>query len=391
MISVAEAYEKLFALVDPLDTKEEITLEQAAGRVLRKSITAQRDQPPFPASAMDGYAILEADAIPQKKLKVIGESTAGKRFAGSVSAGLAVRIFTGGVVPDGASKILIQEDCTREDDAITIGEKIDTSAYIRPAGGDFNAGFELSAPILLSPERIALAAAMNVPKLTVTKRPRVALIATGDELVYPGETPNPDQIISSNNYGLKALVESHGAIAHLLPIARDNKADLLEVFKLAQEADLIVTLGGASVGEYDLVQTSAKDAGMETAFYKVAMRPGKPLMAGRLNGKPMIGLPGNPVSAMVCGRVFLVPMIEALLGLPKTPPLTQTARLGKDMQANGPRAHYMRATLENGIITPLDRQDSSLLSVLSGAQALLIRDPHAPIASQGEEAAYLVF
>jgi molybdopterin molybdotransferase len=386
MISVDQALNNVLDLVSSLET-ETIPLSQSGGRVLAQTVSATRNQPPFASSAMDGYAVQSKDIIPGAILNVIGTSAAGARFDGTVSTGNAVRIFTGAPVPEGADRILIQEDCERANDTITVGTDLDTSKYVRPAGGDFKVGDEMTAPKLLGPSEVSLLAAMNVPNVTVFRKPVIALIATGDELVTVGDTPNMDQIISSNNYGLKVMIENAGGIARILPIARDTRAELETVLSMCTDVDMIVTLGGASVGDYDLVHSVAGEMGMETSFYKVAMRPGKPLMAGRLNGVPMVGLPGNPVSSMVCGTVFLIPAIKAMLGLPKAPLPTQNATLSQDIGTNGPRAHYMRAVtqMENGSLTvrPFERQDSSLLSVLSRANALLVRAPSEPALKAG--------
>ena len=382
MISVAQALTRIFDLLKVLPS-ETVALAEAAGRVLAQPVAAARDQPPFAASSMDGYALRDTDALPGASLTVIGESAAGHGFAGHVGAGQAVRIFTGAPVPGGADRVGIQEDVTREFDRITLHDDLGTGSNIRPAGADFTKGTALAAPRRLTPSDLALLAAMNIATLPVTRRPGVVLIATGDELVMPGETPGPDQIIASNTFGLKALVEAEGAHARLLPIARDTAASLKTAFELAEGADLIVTIGGASVGDHDIVGDVAAELGMEQAFYKVAMRPGKPLMAGRMGDAVLIGLPGNPVSAMVCGHVFLIPAIRALLGLGQAPAPRRKAVLAGDLAANGPREHYMRARLDDGRITPFDRQDSSLLSILAEANALLIRPPHDPAQTAG--------
>jgi molybdopterin molybdotransferase len=273
--------------------------------------------------------------------------------------------------------IAIQEDVTASGDQITLNADTRAGDNIRPRGQDFAEGQPLPAPRRLRPNDLALLAAMNIPQVTVTRRPVVALIATGDELVMPGETPAPDQIIASNTFALAAMVEAAGGEARMLPIARDTEADLRTVFSLTAGADLIVTIGGASVGDHDLVGKVAADLGLERAFWKIAMRPGKPLMAGRVLGVPMLGLPGNPVSAIVCAHLFMVPMLTAMLGLPATAPKTLRARLGADQPANGPRTHYMRARLSEvdgqPTVTPFDRQDSALLSILTEADALLVR------------------
>lgn len=387
MISVAEALAKVLDLFEPLGT-ETIPLRAAAGRVLAQDAVAAFNQPPFASSAMDGYAVRDADLATGAELHVIGESAAGGSFDGKLSPKQAVRIFTGAPVPNGADRILIQEDCTRLGDEITVSDGIDPSFYIRPAGGDFKAGDVMAAPRMLSAGDIALLAAMNCAHVVVRRKPVVALVATGDELVMPGETPGASQIISSNNFGLKALIEANGGIARLLPIAADDPDALRAILDLGADADVIVTLGGASVGDHDLVRQVATEAGLEQSFYKVAMRPGKPLMAGRLGTSAMIGLPGNPVSSMVCGTVFLVPALRAMLGLGKAPMPQEVARLGTDIGPNGPRSHYMRAqlALEDGVLicTPESRQDSALLSVLSRADALLVREENDPPRLSGD-------
>ncbi|MCB1338138.1 MAG: molybdopterin molybdotransferase MoeA [Maritimibacter sp.] len=388
MISVAEALDRLFALACTLDT-ETVPLAAAAGRVLAAPVTARRDQPPFAASAMDGYAVKSVEVEPGAMFKVIGTSQAGARFAGAVGPGQAVRIFTGAPVPDGADRIIIQEDVTRTGDLVTLGHALDAGPHIRPLGQDFAAGDRIEAPRLLGAHDLALIAAMNAPEVTVFRKPDVALIATGDELVMPGEDPGPDQIIASNGFGLKAIVEETGATARLLPIARDNPASLRAAFDLAAGADLIVTIGGASVGDHDLVAPVAAELGMDQSFYKVAMRPGKPLMAGRLGTAAMVGLPGNPVSALVCGHVFLVPMLRAMLGLGAAPAPRRTAPLAEDIPANGPREHYMRATIEGGRIRLLPRQDSALLTILQRADALVVRPVGDPARTAGETVEYL--
>ncbi len=382
MISVAQALDHLFALAPVLGV-EDVPLAEASGRVLARPLTARLTQPPFPASAMDGYAVRAADVATGATLTVIGESAAGHGFSGSVIAGKAVRIFTGAPVPEGADKVVLQEDVTRTSDSITLGADIGDSANIRPEGADFAEGTPFAAPHLLRPAAIALLASMNHATLPVYRQPEVAIIATGDELVQPGETLGPDQIIASNALGLAALLREHGARPRLLPIARDTESALHLTFEMAQGADLIVTIGGASVGDHDLVGKVASDLGMDRAFYKIAMRPGKPLMAGTLNGAMMVGLPGNPVSSLVCGHVFLRPVIRAMQGLPRAALPRQTAPLGRDIAANGPREHYMRARLEEGHVIPFERQDSALLTVLATADCLLVRPPHDPAQPAG--------
>lgn len=382
MITVAQALEHLFTLTKPMDV-EEIPLRAAAGRILARDVSAQRTQPPFAASSMDGYAMRLAEVEPDAMFKVVGESAAGHRYTGTLNAGQAVRIFTGAPVPEGADFVVIQEDVTRRGDLITLGHKIGEKDNIRPAGGDFTQGQTVSSPLRLRPADIALLAAMNIATVPVYRKPVVAIMATGDELVQPGEVPGPDQIIASNTYGLAAQLDALGADTRLMPIARDNAPSLQRAFELAQGSDLIITIGGASVGDHDLVAPVAAQMGMKQAFYKVAMRPGKPLMAGHLGTSAMVGLPGNPVSALVCGTIFVAPMISAMLGLGQHAAPRRQAPLAVDIPANGPREHYMRAVVSEGAVTPSDRQDSSLLTVLATANALLVRPPSAPAGTSG--------
>ncbi|MGI3210609.1 molybdopterin molybdotransferase MoeA [Roseovarius tibetensis] len=388
MISVSDALERLFALVATLDV-EPVPLVEASGRVLAHDVAATRDQPPFAASAMDGYAIRDDAAAPGARFAVIGEAAAGHGFGGAVRDGEAVRIFTGAPLPAGTDRVVMQEDVTVDGAWITLSQSLDPKDHVRPAGSDFRVGDTLSAPRVLRPADVALMAAMNVALVPVRRKPEVALIATGDELVMPGDDPGPDQIIASNSFGLKALLEEAGAHVRLLPIARDSVVSLSTAFDLARGADLIVTIGGASVGDHDLVGRVAGDLGMDRAFYKVAMRPGKPLMAGRMGDAAMVGLPGNPVSAMVCGHVFVAPMIRVMQGLPAAPALRNRARLAAPLEANGPREHYMRARLTPEGLVAETRQDSALLGVLAQADALLVRAPNDPARDAGDTVDYL--
>ncbi|WP_333828376.1 molybdopterin molybdotransferase MoeA [Pararhodobacter sp.] len=388
MITVDEALARIFALCAPLST-EKVPLAQAAGRVLAGPARALRDQPPFAASAMDGYA-LSGPASPGDSLRVVGEALAGHAFSGRIAPGEALRIFTGAPLPEGADRVVIQEDVTRTDDRITLRESPEANSHIRAAGQDFRAGDVMSAPRRLRPVDVGLLASMNIGEVSVTRRPLVAIIATGDELVMPGEEPRPDQIVASNSFAIKAMVEAEGAATRLLPIARDDEARLGAVLEMARGADVIVTIGGASVGDHDLVAATSQGLGAEQAFYKIAMRPGKPLMAGRLFEGLMLGLPGNPVSAIVCAHLFLLPALRALLGLGAWPAPTRSASLAEEVAANGPRAHYMRARLEpGGLIRPFANQDSALLGVLSEADALLIRPADDPARPQGHPARYI--
>ena len=390
MISVEDATQLVLSLAGLTDT-ETVPLARAAGRYMRNAAVALRDQPPFDASAMDGYALAQ-DAPEGEILAVIGEAGAGRAFEGALGAGKALRIFTGAPLPTGAARVVLQEDVVRSGDRITLTRAATGPTHIRPQGGDFRIGSSL-APRLLAPYDLALLAAMNVPEVIVARRPDVALIATGDELVMPGEAPRPDQIIGSNSFALKAMIEAAGGTARMLPIARDTEADLRAVLELGSDADVVVTIGGASVGDHDLVGRIAARMGMDLAFHKIAMRPGKPLMAGRIFGKPMLGLPGNPVSAIVCAHLFLLPLIRASLGLSDPLPRVRHATLGADVAATGPRAHYMRARLDDDgavpRITPFRDQDSSLLGVLADAHALLIRPLGDGPRSAGDRVSYL--
>ncbi|MDP5216391.1 molybdopterin molybdotransferase MoeA [Ruegeria sp. 2205SS24-7] len=388
MISVDEARAHLFALVSPLEA-ETIPLAQAAGRVLARDAVATRDQPPFAASSMDGYAMNSAEVELHAMFKLVGEAAAGKRFSGDVKPGQTVRIFTGAPMPEGTDFVVIQENTEQRGDLVTITDGPGTKSNIRPAGVDFKTGDRLTAPRRLSPSDVALLAAMNIADVPVTRRPVVALISNGNELVMPGEIPGPDQIIASNTFGLKALFQEVGAQVRMLPVARDTTRSLTAALELAAGADLVITIGGASVGDHDLVEEVTGTLGMERSFYKVLMRPGKPLMAGRLGNAAMIGLPGNPVSAMICGHIFVLPLLRYMLGLPDTLPQMRKAVLSAPLSENGPRAHYMRATLDGSDIAAAEDQDSSLLSVLARANALILRPPKDPARAVGEIVSYI--
>ncbi|QYK43334.1 MAG: molybdopterin molybdotransferase MoeA [Paracoccaceae bacterium] len=374
MIPVDEAQARVLALSRRTEI-ERIPLARAAGRWLAAPVSATRDQPPFAASAMDGYAV-SGPVAPGATFRVVGRAAAGRRWDGRLAPGQAIRLFTGSPVPEGTTAVLIQEDAEVAGDTVTARANHDGARHIRARGQDFTEGFTVE-PRRLRPLDLGLLAAMNLAEVPVARRPVVALIATGDELVMPGEVPHDDQIVASNTFALKAMAEAEGAVVRMLPVARDDPALLAAVFDLAAGADLVVTTGGASVGDHDLVAGVAQSAGMEVSFHKVAMRPGKPLMAGRMGGAAMLGLPGNPVSAIVCGLLFLLPLIRSMQGDPAPLPRPQAARLLTDVGPTGPRTHYMRARIEPGDglpgIAPDARQDSALLSVLAGADALLIR------------------
>jgi len=393
LLPVADALARILRLVTAVST-EEVPIADAAGRVLRQDAVAARSQPPFAASAMDGYAVRAGEAVPGAKLTLIGESAAGAGFDGSVGPGQAVRIFTGAPVPEGADGLLIQENARAEGETVEVIEPVTPWAYIRPAGMDFAEGFRLTAPRRLTGRETALIAAMNISEVTVAKRPVVALIPTGDELVMPGEAPGPDQIVSSNDIGLGAMLRTAGAEPLPCPIARDNRDSLLAALEAAKGADFIVTLGGASVGDHDLVAGVFGDAGLKTDFYKIAMRPGKPLMAGKIGDRVMLGLPGNPVSAMVCGEIFLKPAVDAALGLPAGPRQPRSAFTSHGLPANGPREHYMRAFVSmaaDGVMRAevAENQDSSLVTTLARANGLVVRAPNAPALPAGSQVAYI--
>jgi len=326
-------------------------------------------------------------------LKLVGVSAAGRGHAGVVGAGEAVRILTGAPVPEGADAVVVQESAVATGETVRLDEPARPGRNIRRAGVDFSAGdVLLKAGTRIDAHRLALIAAMNHATVPVARRPRVAILATGDELVAPGAAPGPHQIVASNHLGVAAGVRAAGGEPILLGIARDDHADLAAAIRRAQaeRADVLVTLGGASVGDLDLVQAALGRAGMELGFWRIAMRPGKPLMHGRIGDMAVIGLPGNPVSALVCARLFLRPLVRALQGDPAAgadPSIP--ARLGGDLQANDLRQDYLRATLTRAqdgapVATALNLQDSSVLRVLAGADALIVRAPHAPAAKAGD-------
>ena len=389
MISVTEALEKLFliAKVTPVETVE---LKKCLGRVLAKPLESTRSNPPFPSSAMDGYAINKANLKSGAEFKVIGESAAGHSYPKKINKNEAVRIFTGSRVPDGANLVLMQEDVEADKKFIIVKENFDKKSNIRLEGSDFSKGYKVKTPSILGAKEISLLAAMNFAHLSVRKKPTVAIISTGDELVFPGESPKPDQIIASNAYGIAALCEECGAEPRILPIAQDNLKSIEYIIGLAQDADLIITIGGASVGKYDLINEATNNFGVDKSFHKVAMRPGKPLMAGKLNETALVGLPGNPVSALVCGYVFIRPLIQAMLGLEKKSAPRLIAPCGTSLPKNGPREHYMRAVLlPNGYLEPVENQDSARLALLCDADALLIRAAHAEASPAKTQCEYI--
>jgi len=391
LMPVADALAAILAGADPLG-EEMIALEDAYHRVLAHDVAARRMQPPQAMSAMDGYAVRAADAAEvNARLKVIGEVAAGRPFDRALGAGEAARIFTGGVIPDGADAVVIQEDTVADGNSITITEAAATGRHIRPAGVDFREGdVLLKGGSRLTERDLSLAASMNYPELPVRRRPRLALLATGDELVMPGERPGPGQIVYSNGYALRALARAEGADTIDLGVAADTMEATTAGIRRARDlgADILVTTGGASVGDHDLVKESLEAENVKIAFWKIAMRPGKPMMHGRLGAMRVVGVPGNPVSSYVCTFLFVVPLIRALSGRKVIHSARESALLGRDVGANDQREDYLRARLEERddgtlIATPVNHQDSSLLANLAAAQALLIRAPFAPAAKTG--------
>ncbi len=397
MISVEEALTRITKAITPVSS-ETISLSEAAGRVLSEDLISRRTHPPHDVSAMDGYAVRAADvtAAPAT-LKQVGEAAAGGAFTGTVGPKEAVRIFTGGTVPKGADTIVLQEDVTAAGETITVNEGTVAGRHIRRGGLDLQAGrVALERGQKLSPRDISLAAAMNMPWLSVYRRPRIALLANGNELVQPGDPIGENQIVSSNSLGLAAMIEQSGGMAIDLGIARDEVEDLQERASRALEADLLVTIGGASVGDHDLVQSSLVPIGLEVDFWKIAMRPGKPLMFGSINKTIVIGLPGNPVSAYVGALLFLNPAIAKLSGQTNYRHSLASYPLGTDISANGSRKDFMRSKLvtdEQGkeTVVPFETQDSSMLSILARSDCLLIREAGAPAAKKGDLANVLLF
>ena len=391
MISVEEALGRVLDAVAPLPA-ETVSLSEALGRVLAADVTARLDQPPAAVSAMDGYAVRAADLAELPALLTeIGEAPAGSAFAGRVGPGQCVRIFTGAPLPEGADAVAIQEDCEAEGTSITVKEGVAPGTFVRPAGLDFKRG-DVGVPAgrLVTARDVGLAAAMNVPWLRVRRRPRVAILGTGDEIVMPGDPLGPNQIVSSNGLALQAFVTASGAVPVHLGIAADSADSLAELVEGARGADLLVTTGGASVGKHDLVREVLTREGLDLDFWKIAMRPGKPLMFGRIAGTPMLGLPGNPVSSLVCALLFVRPALYRMLGRPEVERASVRAVLACNLRGNDRRQDYLRARLTRdaegrATVTPFSRQDSSMLAALAHADALIVRPPHAPPLPAGAE------
>lgn len=387
MMSVQDARARILAGLRPVPA-EIVALAEAWRRVSATPVAARLTQPPSDVSAMDGYALRAADGTEGAVLEVIGEAPAGHPFAGSVGSGQAVRLFTGSVVPEGADAILLQEDATRDGARVRVNEAVRPSRHIRRAGQDFAAGDEImSAGKRLGARDVGLLAAANHPWVTVHRRPRIAVLATGDEIAMPGEPIPAGGIVSSNSHALAALVRAAGGRALVLPVARDDRAALAAVADAVTGMDMLVTTGGASVGDHDLVVAGLEQRGLKVDFWKIAMRPGKPLVFGNMGPIPVLGLPGNPVSALVCAILFLLPALARLSGLPAGAPPVTDARLGAPLAANDSRADHLRASLAVDaqgrlIATPFPVQDSGMLRRLALADALILRAPHAPAAQQ---------
>lgn len=396
LMPVAEALQRVLADAKALPA-ETVLLVDALGRVLTEDMAALRTQPPAAVSAMDGYAVQGSDvAHAPVTLKLIGEVAAGHPFEGSVGPGEAARIFTGGVLPEGSDTVVIQELATSDGNTVTIQKSAAKRRNVRAQGIDFAKGqLLLRKGTRLSDRDLMLAAAMNHPRLSVHRQPKVAVLGTGDELVQPGSKPNPGEIVYSNGFALTALARSEGGTVLDLGIARDRIEDITAGVGRAREwgADVLVTTGGASVGEHDLVQRALASEGLDLSFWRVALRPGRPMMHGRLGGMQVLGLPGNPVSSYVCAYLFLVPLLRRLAGRHDFEHTPARARLGRDLPPNDERADYLRATLEDGpdgpVATPLPDQDSSLMAPLAKAGCLLIREPRAPAASAGSDCVIL--
>jgi molybdopterin molybdotransferase len=389
MISVTEARARILAGLVPTPP-EIIPLIEGAGRVTATPVIARHSNPPADVSAMDGYAVRSADARDGARLALVGAAPAGHPFAGRVGAGEAVRLFTGSVVPEGADSILIQENATVADGVVTVTEATAPGRHIRRLGQDFRAGETLIAGgQRLNPRSIGLAAAGGHAWLTVHRRPRIVILSTGDEITLPGEPLPPGGVVSSNGPALAALVRVAGGEPILLPTAADDIAAIALAADAARGAEMLLTTGGASVGDHDLVQAALAGRGMVLDFWRIAMRPGKPLMHGRLGDVPMLGLPGNPVSALVCAILFLLPAIAKLSGLPGDAPVAEPVRLAAKLPANDIREDYVRASLltqvDGGwVAQPYQTQDSGMISRMAQADALIIRPPFAPACDVGE-------
>ncbi len=395
LLAVDEAVRRVVGACRPVPS-EQVALAEAHGRALAEDVVARLTKPPFDCSAMDGYAVRAADlaAVPAR-LELIGTSHAGNGFSGRVGPGQTVRIFTGAPMPAGADAVLIQENAEAEADRVVARSGVTAGLYVRRAGLDFATGDRgPRAGTLLGPRAIALTAAMNVPWVRVRRRPRVAVLSTGDEIVMPGDPIGPNQIVSANALALAAIVAEAGGVPLSLGIARDTPEALIAAMAEAEGADLVVLTGGASVGEHDLVRPVLGREGLDIGFWRIAMRPGKPFLFGAYRGVPLLGLPGNPVSSLVCAMLFVRPAVLALQGLNAAAEPLRLGVLGRALGANDDRQEYLRAALAQRadgtvVVTPFDRQDSSMLATLAESGALAVRPPHAPAAAPGQAIAYI--
>jgi molybdopterin molybdotransferase len=397
VISVEEA---LSRLVEPLQKlpPEQVSIVDGLGRVLAEDVAARRTQPPFAVSAMDGYAVRAEDvATVPVELRIVAEVPAGAGFGGHVGSREAARIFTGAPLPAGTDTIVMQEDTQREGDRVRVLEGAARGRYVRREGLDFGEGeVLLHAGRRLTTRDIGLLAAMNRPWLSVHRRPRIGILSTGDEIVMPGDPIGPHQIVSSNSLALAAFGAACGAIPVSVGNAPDDPEALRRIAAATQGVDLLVTTGGASVGEHDLVRDALAADGLELDFWQIAMRPGKPLMVGRYRGTPMLGLPGNPVSTLVCALLFLKPALDCLSGAVPSDEAMATARLGVALPKNDRRQDYLRSRLSRATdgaleVFPFDVQDSSMMRLLAAADCLVVRPPHAPAIDAGADVPIVQF